>query len=130
MLRALRAPTRGMQVSQAARLCNLTPRAIRFYEASGLVHSTRGTAGQRLFDGPMLDRLGYIAEARSVGLSIREVQELLAIGDTEGPDAQMSLLKERCAHRLVEIEAQRRQVEAAIQNLSARGNPSRLRMAG
>ena len=130
MLRTLKAPTRGVQVSQAARLTNLTPRAIRFYEEEGLIRSTRGAAGQRLFDDAVLDRLIYIGEARGLGLSVRDVQELLEIGDTRGLDAQKARLREGCERRLGELEEQRRQVEATITGLNRGDASSSLRMAG
>ncbi|MDB5430173.1 MAG: Cu(I)-responsive transcriptional regulator [Caulobacter sp.] len=130
MLRPLRAPGRGVLVSEAGRLCNLTPRAIRFYEEEGLIRSTRGPAGQRLFDDAMLDRLIYIAEARSLGLTVRDVQELLEIGDTQGPEPQRARLLEGCARRLSEIEDQQRLVQSAIHGLNRKPASSRLRMAG
>lgn len=51
--------------------------ALRFYEAEGLLHSTRTTGNQRRFDRSQLRRVAFIRSAQRVGLSIQEVRDAL-----------------------------------------------------
>lgn len=51
--------------------------AIRFYEAEGLISSTRTDGGQRRFARDTLRRLAFIRVAQRVGLSLDEVRDAL-----------------------------------------------------
>ena len=57
--------------------------AIRFYEARGLITSTRTSGGQRRFRRDVLRRLGFIAAAQRVGLSLDEIAAALATLPTD-----------------------------------------------
>ena len=54
--------------------------AIRFYEAEGLLRSTRTAGGTRLFPRHVLRRLAFISSAQRVGLSLREIAEASRTG--------------------------------------------------
>jgi MerR family redox-sensitive transcriptional activator SoxR len=51
----------------------LTVSALRFYEARGLITSTRTTGGQRRYRRDVLRRLACIQAAQRVGLSLDEI---------------------------------------------------------
>lgn len=118
MQRSPRAPGRAILVSEAARRCRLTPRAIRYYEERGLVDSIRGSAGQRLYDAPILERLAFIGEARDLGLSIRDIHELLDLGKREGRHAQQVRLAQACERILAEIDGRRTRLEGTLRALA------------
>jgi MerR family redox-sensitive transcriptional activator SoxR len=52
--------------------------ALRFYEKEGLIHARRGAGNQRRFDRSQLRRLAFIRAARTIGLRLEEIGELLA----------------------------------------------------
>ncbi len=52
--------------------------ALRFYEAEGLIHSTRSDGGQRRYTRDTLRRVSFIRVAQQVGLSLEEVGAALA----------------------------------------------------
>ena len=52
--------------------------ALRFYEAEGLVHSTRSDGGQRRYTRDILRRVSFIRVAQQVGLSLEEIGDALA----------------------------------------------------
>lgn len=52
--------------------------ALRFYEAEGLVHSTRSDGGQRRYTRDTLRRVSFIRVAQQVGLSLEEIGDALA----------------------------------------------------
>lgn len=52
--------------------------AVRYYEAQGLVSSTRQGTGQRRFERSVLRRLAFIRAAANVGLTLEEIREELS----------------------------------------------------
>lgn len=55
----------------------VAPSALRFYEAEGLIHSTRTAGGQRRFTRDTLRRVSFIRVAQQVGLSLDEIRDAL-----------------------------------------------------
>ena len=55
----------------------VAPSALRFYEAEGLIHSTRSGGGQRRFARETLRRVSFIRVAQQVGLTLDEIQSAL-----------------------------------------------------
>lgn len=55
----------------------VAPSALRFYEAQGLIWSTRNIGNQRRFERSMLRRIAFIRSAQRVGLSLDEIRAAL-----------------------------------------------------
>jgi MerR family redox-sensitive transcriptional activator SoxR len=51
--------------------------ALRFYEAEGLIHSTRTPGGQRRYARDTLRRVSFIRVAQQVGLTLDEIRDAL-----------------------------------------------------
>lgn len=51
--------------------------ALRFYEAEGLIHSTRTAGGQRRYARDVLRRVSFVKVAQQVGLQLDEIREAL-----------------------------------------------------
>ena len=109
-----------MTVGELARRTGLTVKAIREYEALGLIYSAgRSEGNYRLFDETALWCARVITEWRSVGLTIKEIKQLadayLADRDEPiGPKIAASLdrAEQRVATQLQELEALRRRIAA------------------
>jgi MerR family redox-sensitive transcriptional activator SoxR len=56
----------------------VAPSALRFYEAEGLIRSTRSAGGQRRFARDTIRRVSFIRVAKEVGLSLEEIRAALA----------------------------------------------------
>jgi len=56
----------------------VAPSALRFYEAEGLLHSTRSAGGQRRYPRSTLRRVSFIRVAQQVGLRLDEIRDALA----------------------------------------------------
>lgn len=52
--------------------------ALRYYEAEGLIHSTRTSGGQRRYHREVLRRVSFIRAAQQVGLTLEEIRQALA----------------------------------------------------
>jgi MerR family redox-sensitive transcriptional activator SoxR len=56
----------------------VAPSALRYYEAEGLISSSRSSGGQRRFARETLRRVSFIRVAQQVGLTLDEIQAALA----------------------------------------------------
>jgi MerR family redox-sensitive transcriptional activator SoxR len=56
----------------------VAPSALRFYEAEGLITSTRTEGGQRRYAREVIRRVSFIRIAQQVGLSLDEIREALS----------------------------------------------------
>lgn len=69
-----------MRIGELAEQTGMTRDAIRFYERIGLIRSERGPEGRhgyRRYDASTVRRLGLIRQAKALGFSLGEIQELL-----------------------------------------------------
>src|SRR5438105_2323143 len=71
-------PRSGLTIGQVSQLTGLSAKAIRIYERKGLLPTTRRTSsGYRLFQGDDVDVLRFIRQARSIGLRLDEIKDVL-----------------------------------------------------
>jgi MerR family redox-sensitive transcriptional activator SoxR len=59
-----------LSIGEAADRTGVTISALRFYEAHGLISSTRSAGGQRRFHREVLRRVAFIRIAQQIGLSL------------------------------------------------------------
>ena len=67
-----------LDIREVVRLTGLTSRALRFYEARGLVAPLRTNSGRRLYAATALERLNQIVALKRAGLSLAQIQRLTA----------------------------------------------------
>lgn len=68
----------GLKIGELAKLAGCSVKAIRFYEAKGLMpRPARSTSGYRLYTERDLKRLGFIQRAKLIGLPLAKVKELV-----------------------------------------------------
>lgn len=71
-----------MQIGEVAERVGLATSAIRFYEEKGLLPPpARTESGYRDYDPAVLERLEFIRAGQAVGLTLRELHQVLAIRD-------------------------------------------------
>jgi MerR family transcriptional regulator, copper efflux regulator len=88
MARPLKGPMRGelMTVGELADRTGMSPKAIREFEGMGLIYSAgRSEANYRLFDESAIWCVHVIDNLRSLGLTIKQIQQL-AVVYLERPD--------------------------------------------
>jgi DNA-binding transcriptional MerR regulator len=120
----LRAPARRYTITVAGRMTGLTARAIRIYEARGLISPERsGDRAVRYYGEADVAALSRIADARRAGLSIREISDLIEVGRRHGQPAQMSRLAEICRVKAVALDLQRRELERLAQEALSLAEP-------
>ena len=100
------------------------PRTIRFYEAKGLLPPPRRSgSGYRLYSDPDIQRLKLIRAARSLGLSIRDVKDLMLTAQHESCGSFQGQVASFIVTKLEQVETNIREVEDLKEDLqTAMGN--------
>ena len=106
---------RTYTISQLAREFEVTPRALRFYEDKGLL-TPRRDGMNRVYSHRDRGRLQMILRGKRVGLSLIEIKEILDLYKIDQRAQAQTMLK-RFKARVVALEAQREDVDAAIEML-------------
>ena len=93
------------RIGQLAKLADVTPDTIRFYEKQKMMdHGKRTDGGFRLYTDQDLQRLRFIRYGRQLGFTLEAIRELLSIRvDPEHHTCQES--KMIVQKRLYEVEA-------------------------
>ena len=96
----------------------VTARALRFYEDERLITpERRGT--QRLYSDRDRARLAWILRGKRVGFSLAEIKELLDLYDLgDGRRTQRLATIERCRSRIANLERQKVDLDATIDELN------------
>ena len=68
----------SLDIAEVARLTGLTSRALRFYEARGLIAPLRTYSGRRRYGPAELERLHQILTMKRAGLTIAQIQSMLS----------------------------------------------------
>lgn len=93
-----------LTIGQAAEAVGLTRKAVRVYEARGLLPSAeRSAAGYRLYGQEVIELLTFIRQARSLGLHLDDIREVLAIRDGGIPPCARVL--DLLDNRIAELDA-------------------------
>ncbi|NEE04534.1 heavy metal-responsive transcriptional regulator [Phytoactinopolyspora halotolerans] len=102
-----------MLIGELARRAGTTAKTLRFYEDEGLLPDPGRTAsGYRDYPAELLDRVVFIRDAQTAGLTLRQIREILAIRDGGQPPCEHAgqLIGDRLAdvqRRISELEQTR-----------------------
>jgi DNA-binding transcriptional MerR regulator len=110
-----------LDIAEVVRRTGLTSRALRFYEARGLLTPLRTGSGRRLYGPGELERINQIVALKRAGLSLALIQRLTALRPLDLArlvEAQLMSLADRSA----EIE-QARTLLLAVKSRIDRGEP-------
>ncbi len=114
-----------LKVSEVGHRTGLTRKALRHYEALGLVEpAVRTPSGYRLYDDEALRRIELINRAKVLGLSLAEAKEFLHVADGCCGDhhpALASLVEAKLAEterRIVELKSLRQTLRGVLDRLA------------
>src|SRR6266545_1743083 len=112
-----------MTVGELARRTGMSPKAIREFEGLGLIYSAgRSEANYRLFDESAIWCVQLISNLRSLGLTIKEIQQLAAMyldrpGEPIGP--RLAELLDRAEHRIEQRREELDRIQRRIREYRA-----------
>lgn len=110
-----------MFIGELAKRTGATTKTLRFYEDEGLLpEPTRTPAGYRDYAEPFVERVGFVRDAQSAGLTLRQIGEILEIRDGGRPPCEHvgNLIDQRLEEveqRISELEQTRRQLHQLAQ---------------
>lgn len=110
----------SIKIGKVASSVGLTPQAIRFYERLGLIEKTqRASSGYRVYSPKTFERVQFIKQAQTLGLSLQEIRELLRLKYSgQSPcNCVRGILKKRLAQlkeQMAEMEKMRREIERCL----------------
>jgi DNA-binding transcriptional MerR regulator len=118
-----------VRIGQAAEAAGMTTKTLRFYEERGLLPAAeRAPNGYRDYGEATVERLGFIRRARTAGLSLAQIGEILSVRDHgHAPCARVADL---LAGQLAALDAQLaelgalRAVVAESRQTAAAGDPA------
>lgn len=114
---------RLMTVGELARRTGMSAKAIRQFEGLGLIYSAgRSEANYRLFDESAIWCVQVIGNLRSLGLTIKEIQQLAAVylerpGEPIGP--RLAELLDRAEQRIEQRRAELDLIQRRIREFRA-----------
>ncbi len=109
--------TTTMTIREMCDTFDVTPRTLRFYEAKELLFPER-QGQKRLFTRRDRARLKLIIRGKRFGFSLEEIRQLLDLyhmGDQQ--QTQLARTYEIARDRLADLEAQREEMDEAINDL-------------
>ena len=93
-----------MKIGQLAKHAGAGIDTVRFYERQGLLPPPqRQASGYRQYDDSDVARLRFIRRAKTLGFTLVEIRELLALSGRREDD--MAGLKEAAIEKLADVEA-------------------------
>lgn len=99
----------NLRIGQLARATGFTDKTLRYYDEIGLLKpSDRSPSGYRLYDREAVERLRFIRGARDLGLSLSDIQDILAISDGG---------RVPCDHVLAIVKRDLREIDSQMKRL-------------
>jgi DNA-binding transcriptional MerR regulator len=104
-------------ITELADEAGVTPRAIRFYEAKGLLAPQR-VGANRVYDKRDRARLLIILRGKRLGFSLALIQKYLDLYDADpAQKGQLAHLLRGARQRIGELESQRQDLEVTLEEL-------------
>ncbi|MCK0111879.1 MerR family transcriptional regulator [Ornithinimicrobium sp. F0845] len=95
-----------MRIAEVSTRSGVPPSTLRYYESVGLLQPTRGANGYRVFEEMDLERLGFIAAAKRLGLELPEIRRLLTLATTGTCGGVKEALLPLLAEQVQQVEQQ------------------------
>lgn len=105
-----------MNVSAAARNSGLPAKTIRYYEEVGLLKPGRSANGYRDYSEEDVHRLAFLKRARSLGFSIEDCRQLMALYDDRSRASQD--VRQIAVAHVASIEEKVRELESMRRTLN------------
>lgn len=114
-----------MYIGEIARLAGTSPKALRHYEALGLLGDVRRSGAYRVYTQQDLAQVKLIRQAQALGFRLAELLPVLAGDDTDWAALSRHIAAKRAQvqqdiARLHQLDAQLREIDGEIHGCLAR----------
>jgi len=100
----------GLTIGQVARRSAVNVETVRYYERRALISEPpRRESGYRQYDPQVVQRIRFIRRAQELGLTLKEIGQLLALADGDGSGCGDVL--EFATRKLADIESKIRHLQ-------------------
>ena len=107
--------TPSLKVGQAARAAGTSVQTLHYYERRGLIAAPpRTAAGYRVYEPSTVATLRAIKQAQTLGFSLREIQQLMALRERDHAPAELRELTQRKLEQIDEKIALLRRMRDAL----------------
>lgn len=107
-----------LRIGELASASGLSRDALRYYERQGLLpQSGRTSGGFRQYEASAVDRIRFIKQAQSHGLTLKEIRDLVSY-QNEGGRGRCRRVRNLLAKKLSELERRRRELDAFSRTLA------------
>jgi DNA-binding transcriptional MerR regulator len=104
-------------ISELAKLLDITPRTIRFYEQKGLITPQRA-GNTRIYTRRDKARLQLILRGKRLGFSLAEIRDYLDLYEIDRTQtSQLQFLHDKVSERIGDLEAQQRDLQQTLAEL-------------
>lgn len=104
-------------IGELAKELGVTPRAVRFYEDSGLI-APRRAGNARVYTHRERARMILILRGKRLGFSLKEIGEFLDLYAVDGTQVgQLTLLASKVREHIVQLEDQRVALDQTLNEL-------------
>jgi len=118
----------GLRVAELADRAGVAASTVRFYERAGLLSPARRAQNRyRMFDESALEELAFIQRAKSIGMSLEDIAELVAAWPSGSCQSLQAQMRMHLAGQISAVREQRagldafeRQLQTVLGRLSAR----------
>ncbi len=107
----------------------VTPRTLRYYEYIELLRPEKDGRA-RFYGAREVARMTLILRGRRFGFSLEEIRQWLDLYDAEGTEPQLAAFVELANRQLGELDRQRTELLATIEDLHALRDQTSARLAG
>jgi DNA-binding transcriptional MerR regulator len=112
-------PETSYTIGDLAREYDVTLRALRFYEARGMLRPRRSGL-TRLYSESDRKRLGLILKGKQMGFTLQEIRAMLASEGNNSQPSELKLTKTQIDEQLEVLVRQRADLDTAISELKAK----------
>lgn len=105
-----------MKIGELADRTSAPTKTIRFWESEGLLpEPDRTESGYRDYDDTAIDRIGFIRQSQTAGLTLAQIRTILDVADDGSPPCEH--VAAAVAERLGEIDARIRELREMRRHL-------------
>jgi DNA-binding transcriptional MerR regulator len=105
-----------LSAAQLAHLWGVTLRALRFYEARGLI-SPRREGRMRVYNQVDSHRVGLILRAKKLGFTLADIGRMIDVKDGAPASRGLQLTAEKCLQQITHLERQMKTIFEALADL-------------